>query len=112
MAISAATSQKGEVKKYLLEEMKNDIEFMIENEASSDFLSKQPEMSVDMALNKLKDMFNVDPNMDLEQEYELIVNKKSKVSSNMRTIISFLVLANKYKDIKLAEVDTGSVKNK
>lgn len=109
MAISAGVSLKDDVKKHMLMEMSEDIKFMKENQCLSKFLAKHDKKVLEDSFKRLRKLFKLDPSMDIEQEYENIINKTSKLPSNARTVIEFMVLADRYKDVVKMDSEEGDV---
>lgn len=92
-------TSKSAAKQNLMDYIYRDVVYMEKNKYKSKLIDDQdPRMTVAESLAKLKKLYNITDEL-IETEYPLIVEKKSKLSSNQRTLIKFFVLVDKYKDV-------------
>lgn len=112
MGHSKGLMKKSGVKDIILFQMLEDTEYMISNNCSSAIFGEQTkDTSITDAIVKLKKLFDID-DIDIDKEYDLILDTKSKLPAMKRAVIKFLAIAIRNKDKKkptIPEVVEGDV---
>jgi len=84
-----SSSMGAKQRKYIIELIKNNINKLKQD----DYVYKPIEgpVSVFDTIEELHKVFHIPKDLDLEKEYEAILAKKSKLSSDCRVIVEFIV---------------------
>lgn len=100
MGHSKGLMKKSGVKDIILFQMLEDTEYMINNNCPSAIFGEQTkDTSITDAIVKLKKLFDID-DIDIDKEYDLILDAKSKLPAMKRAVIKFLAIAIRNKDKK------------
>jgi len=103
MAFSGLTKSK--TKDIIIFQLLEDIENMEENDVPSQLFDDASQATIEATMEKLKTLFGIEKDFDLEAEYELIQNKTSKLPASKRTVIKYIVTANS----KMPRIDDPEV---
>ena len=101
MGHSKGLMKKSGVKDIILFQILEDTEYMIHNNCPSAIFSEPTKnTSITEAIVKIKKLFDINDDIDIDKEYDLILDAKSKLSATKRAVIKFLAIAIRNKDKK------------